>query len=88
MFYPGTPVAANATPVTVRAGEVREGIDIPIAMVRVGTISGVVRGIDGQPTQNVQLSVAPGGPSAHPAGMGSPASAARRMLTKAVEEVA
>jgi hypothetical protein len=62
MFYPGTPVAANATPVTVRAGEVREGIDIPIAMVRVGTISGVVRGIDGQPTQNVQLSVAPAGP--------------------------
>jgi hypothetical protein len=46
----------------VRAGEVREGIDIPVAMVRVGTISGVVRGLDGQPTQNVQLSVAPGGP--------------------------
>jgi hypothetical protein len=61
-FYPGTPIATNAAPVTVRAGEVREGIDIPVAMVRVGTISGVVRGLDGQPTQNVQLSVAPGGP--------------------------
>lgn len=61
-FYPGTPVAANALPVTVRAGEVREGIDIPVAMVRVGTIAGVVRGVDGQPTQNVQLSVVPGGP--------------------------
>ena len=61
-FYPGTPVAANASPITVRAGEVREGVDIPVAMVRVGTISGVVRDLDGQPTQNVQLSVTPGGP--------------------------
>jgi hypothetical protein len=61
-FYPGTPVSANASPVTVRAGEVRESIDIPIAMVRVGTISGVVRGLDGQPTQNVQIAVVAGGP--------------------------
>jgi len=61
-FYPGTPVGANAVPVTVRAGEVREGIDIPVAMVRVVTISGVVRGIDGRPMQNVQINVAPGGP--------------------------
>jgi hypothetical protein len=62
-FYPGTPIAANASPITVRAGEVRDGVDIPVAMVRVGAISGVVRGIDGRPTQNVQLTVAPGGPA-------------------------
>ena len=61
-YYPGTPVSANAVPVTVRAGEVREGVDIAVAMVRVGMISGIVRGIDGQPTQNVEISVAPGGP--------------------------
>ena len=61
-YYPGTPVAANASPITVRAGEVREGVDVPVAMVRVGTISGVVLDIDGQPMQNVQLSIAPGGP--------------------------
>ena len=62
-YYPGTPIVANASPITVRAGSVREGIDIPVAMVRVGTISGVVRGIDGRPTQDVQLSVTPGGPA-------------------------
>ena len=62
MFYPGTAVASNATVVTVRAGEVRDGVDIPIATVRVGTISGIVRGVDGAPTQNVQLSVIPAGP--------------------------
>ena len=62
IYFPGTAVAPNATAVTVRAGEVRDGIDIPVAPVRVGTISGVVRAVDGAPTQNVQLSVMPIGP--------------------------
>ena len=61
-YYPGTPIAANASMVTVRAGEVRDGIDILVSLVRVGTISGVVRTPDGRPTQNVQLSVIASGP--------------------------
>ena len=62
IFYPGTAIGANALPITVRAGEVREGMDIPITLVRVATISGVVTGVDGQPMQNVTISVTPGGP--------------------------
>ena len=62
MYFPGTALAGNATAVTVRAGEVRDGIDIAVAPVRVGTVSGVVRAVDGTPTQNVQLSIVPAGP--------------------------
>jgi hypothetical protein len=61
-YYPGTPVAANAAPVTVKAGEVKDGVDVLVSTVRVGTVSGVVRGPDGLPTQNVQLTVTPIGP--------------------------
>jgi len=61
-YYPGTSIAANASMVTVRAGEVRDGIDILVSLVRVATISGVVRAADGRPTQNVQLSVIASGP--------------------------
>jgi hypothetical protein len=62
MYFPGTAVSSNAAVVTVRAGEVRDGIDIPVAPVRVGSVSGFVRAADGSPTQNVQLSVTPMGP--------------------------
>jgi len=61
-YYPGTPVAAAAVPVTVGLGEVREGIDIPITMFRMSTISGTVAGTDGLPTRAVQISTEAIGP--------------------------
>jgi hypothetical protein len=42
-YYPGTPVALHASPVSVTAGQVRDGIDIPVTLVRVSTISGIVQ---------------------------------------------
>jgi hypothetical protein len=60
-YYPGTVIGANAARVRIEAGDVREGIDFQVDMVRMGRISGVVRGVDGQPTQAVQLSIEPAG---------------------------
>lgn len=61
-YYPGTPVAAAATRVTVGLGEVRDGIDIPITMFRMSSISGTVTGTDGQPARAVQISTEAIGP--------------------------
>jgi len=61
-YFPGTPVAANAVPVTVGLGGVREGIDIPITMFRMSTVSGTVTGIDGQPAQAVTIAIEAIGP--------------------------
>ncbi len=61
-YFPGTTIAASATRVRVEAGEVREGIDIPVELVRMSRISGMVRGVDGQPTQAVQMSAEAVGP--------------------------
>ena len=33
-YYPGTPVAAQAVPIKIGAGEVKEGIDSPVTMFR------------------------------------------------------
>lgn len=60
-YYPGTAIGASAARVRIEAGDVREGIDFPVEMVRMGRISGVVRGVDGQPTQAAQLSIQPSG---------------------------
>lgn len=62
-YFPGTTVAADAARVRVEAGEVREGIDIPVDTVRMSRISGVVRGVDGQPTQAVMMSADAAGPA-------------------------
>ncbi len=61
-YFPSTPVAANALPVTVGPGGVREGIDIPITMFRMSTVSGMVTGIDGQPAQAVTITTEAIGP--------------------------
>lgn len=60
-YYPGTVIGANAARVRIEAGDVREGIDFQVEMVRMGRIAGVVRGVDGHPTQAVQLSIQPAG---------------------------
>jgi hypothetical protein len=61
-YYPGTPVAANASAVRVGIGEVKDGIDIPITLVPMTTVTGTVRDVNGQPTQTVTISVDTVGP--------------------------
>ncbi|MEZ5316514.1 MAG: carboxypeptidase-like regulatory domain-containing protein [Vicinamibacterales bacterium] len=61
-YYPGTPVASVATPVTVGLGEEREGVDIPIALIQMATISGVVTGVDGRPAPAVTIAADAIGP--------------------------
>lgn len=61
-YYPGTAIAAEARPIHVSAGEVRDGVDMPLTMLAMSQISGTVVGIDGRPTREVQLSIAAHGP--------------------------
>lgn len=55
-YFPGTPVVTEAVPVTIAAGEVKDGLDIPITMFRMSSISGTLVGVDGRPLQAVQIS--------------------------------
>lgn len=48
-FYPGTAVAADAQPVTVRASEDAVGVDFTLTAVRLARISGVVVDSRGRP---------------------------------------
>jgi hypothetical protein len=57
MFFPGTPDAAAAIPITLKTGEERTGVDFAIAFVRTATLSGVIRGSDGSPPKLVQASL-------------------------------
>lgn len=61
-YFPGTAVAANATPTVVRAGDVRDGLSFTVDPVPMATISGTVIGVDGAPTQAASLSMEPVGP--------------------------
>ncbi|HEX5070364.1 MAG TPA: carboxypeptidase-like regulatory domain-containing protein [Vicinamibacterales bacterium] len=66
IYYPGTPLASDATPVHVGPGEERLGASFELGHVRVATISGVVSG--GVPNlAAVQLSMIVAGP--RPAGL-------------------
>jgi hypothetical protein len=49
-FYPGTAVAADAQPVTVRASEDAVGVDFTLTAVRLARISGVVVDSRGRPS--------------------------------------
>lgn len=55
IFYPGVADITSATPVTVAAGEERTGVDIVMRAVRVATIRGVVRALDGAPAPGAQV---------------------------------
>jgi uncharacterized protein (DUF2141 family) len=48
-YFPGTPVAADATPITLAAGEERGGLDFAVRRIRTATIRGMVVGPDGAP---------------------------------------
>jgi hypothetical protein len=59
VFYPGTTNAANATTVTVAAGEERTGVDMSLQLVRTARIEGVVVTPNGVPPQTAQLLMLP-----------------------------
>jgi hypothetical protein len=56
LYYPGSQVASEATPLLVAPGEERPGVDFHLRVVPVGTIAGTVLGPDGpRPGAGVQL---------------------------------
>jgi hypothetical protein len=42
IYFPGTPAVAEATPITLGAGEAREGVDFAVRKIRTATIRGMV----------------------------------------------
>jgi hypothetical protein len=57
VFYPGVHNVAQATPVTVRAGEERGGIDFVVPYVASAHVEGTVSGLDGTPTGNAMVTL-------------------------------
>ena len=57
VYYPGTTAPAQATLLTLRAGEERNGVDFPLALVRTARVEGTVSSPDGPlpPTTSVDL---------------------------------
>lgn len=56
--YPGTTVAASASPVAVGVSEERAGIDFPLQLVSMARVEGVVLNPTGAPLQNIQVTLA------------------------------
>jgi Carboxypeptidase regulatory-like domain len=61
VYFPGTTDPMGATTITLRAGDERSGVDIPLQYVPTAKIEGTLVGPDGRPTQNAQVSLVPGG---------------------------
>jgi len=55
VYYPGTLVQAEATQVSVAAGQELTAIDIPIRLVATARVEGSVTGADGRPATGVSL---------------------------------
>ena len=55
IFYPGTAIAADATPIRVDAGDERRGVDFVVDLVPAVTIRGQVATSDGSPLTDVLL---------------------------------
>jgi hypothetical protein len=47
VYYPGTPAPAQATMLTLRAGEERGGVDFPLALIPTARVEGTVSSPDG-----------------------------------------
>ncbi len=58
IYFPGTPVVADATPITLVAGEERDGLDFAVEPVRTSTIRGTVVGPDGTPVPQAFIQLA------------------------------
>ena len=54
-YFPGTPLADDATRVRVGAGEERTGLDFLFDLVPTASVSGLVSGVDGRPLSTVSL---------------------------------
>jgi uncharacterized protein (DUF2141 family) len=57
VFYPGVHNVAQATPVTVRAGEERGGVDFVVPHVASVHVEGTVSGLDGLPANNAMVTL-------------------------------
>ena len=57
VLYPGTPDPTAAMPITLKAGETREGVDFTFSFIPTATVSGVIRGPDGSPPRLAQASL-------------------------------
>ncbi len=70
LYYPGTPLAQDATLITVAPGEERSGVDMQLRLIPTARVEGMVSTPAGVPPQNVRLVMTPGTQSA-PAPMSS-----------------
>lgn len=61
-YFPGTPVVTDATPITVRAGDVRDDLHFQVSMVRMATLTGTLIGTTGRPEAAAMFSVEAIGP--------------------------
>lgn len=59
VYYPGTTVAAQATLVTVAAGQERGGVDFAMQTVPTARVAGTVIGLDGQPANSATITLVP-----------------------------
>jgi hypothetical protein len=66
MFYPQTTDVSAATPIEIRAGVERSGVDFQMKPARVYTITGTVSGFDGQSNRHMTVSLGQPGPRALP----------------------
>jgi hypothetical protein len=55
VFYPGSPSTADAAAITLRASEVRAGVDIQLQLVPNSRVEGTVQAPDGRPAAGASL---------------------------------
>lgn len=72
-FYPGTPSLSEATRVTLAVGQEAQNVVIPLAPIRMATMSGIATRADGKPAADATLFLRPAGGS-----LASPKSALTR----------
>ncbi len=75
-YFPGTPIAADATRITIAPGDVKDGLDFVAAFVPVATLRGTILDTVGQPLQAVSMTAQLVGP-AMPIGAAMAARASR-----------
>ena len=75
VFYPGTGVMAQATPVTLRAGEERGGVDFTVQYIGSGRVSGTIQGPDGPASTSARVFLITNNPSMPDLGFGGTRSA-------------
>jgi len=57
VYYPGTAAPAQATLLTLRAGEERSGVDFPLTMVPTARVEGLVSSPDGAVPAGTQITL-------------------------------